>query len=163
MLSALGGLENSRASGGFSSETLMVRGRKIEAEPLGLSVHVAPGSSISARPRAVAHNFVSVSLTNARRLDASLSLSWRQLYCAVCALLTHSVLPSLAARWPRARPSRASTSRQLAPKVEARRLALNENKDRLIDVATANATIDEIASTMSDALLRGSTRGWSQW
>ena len=111
----------------------------------------------------MAHNFVSVSLTNARRLEASLSPSWRQLYCAVCALLTHSVLPSLAARWPRARPSRASTSRQLALKVEAQRLALNENKDRLIDVATANATVDEIASTMRDALLRGSTRGWSRW
>jgi hypothetical protein len=42
---------------------------------------------------------------------------------------------------------------QLALKVEAQRLALDESKGRLLDVATANATIDEIASTMRDALL----------
>ena len=41
---------------------------------------------------------------------------------------------------------------QLALKVEAQRLALDESKGRLLDVATANATIDEIASTMRDAL-----------
>jgi len=42
---------------------------------------------------------------------------------------------------------------QLALKVKAQRLALDESKGRLLDVATANATIDEIASTMRDALL----------
>ncbi len=52
---------------------------------------------------------------------------------------------------------------QLALKVEAQRLALDESKGRLLDVATANATIDEIASTMRDALLRGSARGRSRW
>ena len=52
---------------------------------------------------------------------------------------------------------------QLALKVEAQRLALDESKGRLLDVATANATIDEIASTIRDALLRGSARGRSRW
>ena len=52
---------------------------------------------------------------------------------------------------------------QLALKVEAQRLALDESKGRLLDVATANAMIDEIASTMRDALLRGSARGRSRW
>ena len=52
---------------------------------------------------------------------------------------------------------------QLALKVEAQRLALDESKGRLLDVATANATIDEIASSMRDALLRGSGRGRSRW
>jgi DNA-binding XRE family transcriptional regulator len=42
---------------------------------------------------------------------------------------------------------------QLALKVEAHRLALDESRGRLLDVATANVTIDEIASTMRDALL----------
>jgi hypothetical protein len=42
---------------------------------------------------------------------------------------------------------------QLALKVEAQRLALDESRGRLLDVATANVTIDEIASTMRDALL----------
>jgi len=48
---------------------------------------------------------------------------------------------------------------QLALKVEAQRLALDESKGRLLDVATANATIDEIASTMRDALLNWPARG----
>jgi hypothetical protein len=38
------------------------------------------------------------------------------------------------------------------------RLALDESKGRLLDVATANATIDEIASTMRDALLNWPAR-----
>ena len=42
---------------------------------------------------------------------------------------------------------------QRALKVEAQRLARDESKGRLFDVATANATIDEIASTMCDLLL----------
>jgi hypothetical protein len=37
-------------------------------------------------------------------------------------------------------------------------LALDESKGRLLDVATANATIDEIASTMRDALLNWPAR-----
>ncbi len=47
---------------------------------------------------------------------------------------------------------------QLALKVEAQRLALDEIKGRLLDIATANATIDEIASTMRDALLNWPAR-----
>jgi hypothetical protein len=47
---------------------------------------------------------------------------------------------------------------QLAWKVEAQRLALDESKGRLLNVATANATIDEIASTMRDALLNWPAR-----
>jgi hypothetical protein len=42
---------------------------------------------------------------------------------------------------------------QLALKVEAQRLALDEEKGRLIDSRTANAAIDEIAGGMRDALL----------
>lgn len=47
---------------------------------------------------------------------------------------------------------------QLALKVEAQRLALDENKRRLLDVAAANATIDEIAGAMRDALLNWPAR-----
>ena len=47
---------------------------------------------------------------------------------------------------------------QLALKVEAQRLALDENKRRLLDVAEANATIDEIAGAMRDALLNWPAR-----
>jgi hypothetical protein len=47
---------------------------------------------------------------------------------------------------------------QLALKVEAQRLALDENKRRLLDVTEANATIDEIAGTMRDALLNWPAR-----
>jgi hypothetical protein len=47
---------------------------------------------------------------------------------------------------------------QLALKVEAQRLSLDENKRRLLDVAEANATIDEIAGTMRDALLNWPAR-----
>jgi hypothetical protein len=47
---------------------------------------------------------------------------------------------------------------QLALKVEAQRLALDETKRRLLDVAEANATIDEIAGTMRDALLNWPAR-----
>ena len=47
---------------------------------------------------------------------------------------------------------------QLALKVEAQRLALDENKRRLLDAAEANATIDEIAGAMRDALLNWPAR-----
>jgi hypothetical protein len=47
---------------------------------------------------------------------------------------------------------------QLALKVEAQRFALDESKGRLLDVAIANAMIDEIASTMRDALLNWPAR-----
>ncbi|MCQ4159197.1 hypothetical protein NON00_04580 [Roseomonas sp. GC11] len=47
---------------------------------------------------------------------------------------------------------------QLALKVEAQRLALDESKRRLIDVAEANATIDEMAGAMRDTLLNWPAR-----
>ena len=47
---------------------------------------------------------------------------------------------------------------QLALKVEAQRLALDENKRRLLDVGEANATIDEIAGAMRDTLLNWPAR-----
>ena len=47
---------------------------------------------------------------------------------------------------------------ELALKVEARRLALDEEKARLLDVATANVAIDEIAGAMRDALLNWPAR-----
>ena len=47
---------------------------------------------------------------------------------------------------------------QLALKVEAQRLALDENKRRLLDVAEANATIDEVAGAMRDTLLNWPAR-----
>ncbi|MCS6930631.1 MAG: hypothetical protein NZM27_00265 [Acetobacteraceae bacterium] len=47
---------------------------------------------------------------------------------------------------------------QLALKVEAQRLALDDNKRRLLDVAEANATIDEIAGAMRNALLNWPAR-----
>ena len=47
---------------------------------------------------------------------------------------------------------------QLALKVEAQRLSLDETKRRLIDVAEANAALDEIGSTMRDALLNWPAR-----
>jgi len=46
----------------------------------------------------------------------------------------------------------------LALKVEAQRLALDESKGRLLDVTAANAAIDEIASTIRDALLNWPAR-----
>jgi len=42
---------------------------------------------------------------------------------------------------------------QLALKVEARRMALDEDKGRLLDAAAANTAIDEIAGAMRNALL----------
>jgi len=42
---------------------------------------------------------------------------------------------------------------QIALKVEAQRLTLDETKRRLVDVTEANAALDEIGSTMRDALL----------
>ena len=47
---------------------------------------------------------------------------------------------------------------ELALKVEARRLALDEEKGRLLDAAAANAAIDEIAGAMRDALLNWPSR-----
>ena len=47
---------------------------------------------------------------------------------------------------------------QLALKVEAQRLSLDETKRRLLDVAEANAALDEIGSTMRDALLNWPAR-----
>ena len=47
---------------------------------------------------------------------------------------------------------------QLALKVEAQRLALDETKRRLLDVAEANAAIDEIAGAMRDTLLNWPAR-----
>ena len=47
---------------------------------------------------------------------------------------------------------------QLALKVEAQRLSLDETKRRLIDVTEANAALDEIGSTMRDALLNWPAR-----
>jgi hypothetical protein len=47
---------------------------------------------------------------------------------------------------------------QLALKVEAQRLALDESKRRLLDVAAADAAIDEIAGALRDALLNWPAR-----
>jgi len=47
---------------------------------------------------------------------------------------------------------------QLALKVEAQRLSLDETKRRLLDVTEANAALDEIGSTMRDALLNWPAR-----
>jgi hypothetical protein len=47
---------------------------------------------------------------------------------------------------------------QLALKVEAQRLALDENKGKLLDVGAANAAIDEIAGAMRDTLLNWPAR-----
>jgi hypothetical protein len=47
---------------------------------------------------------------------------------------------------------------QLALKVEAQRLSLDETKRRLVDVNEANAALDEIGSTMRDALLNWPAR-----
>jgi hypothetical protein len=45
------------------------------------------------------------------------------------------------------------TIARLALRVEAQRMALDRTKGRLVDVAAANARIDEIAGAMRDALL----------
>ena len=47
---------------------------------------------------------------------------------------------------------------ELALKVEAQRMALDEDKGRLLDAVTANAAIDEIAGAMRDALLNWPAR-----
>ncbi len=47
---------------------------------------------------------------------------------------------------------------QLALKVEAQRLSLDETKRRLVDVTEANAALDEIGSTMRHALLNWPAR-----
>ena len=72
-----------------------------------------------------------------------------------------------ARRWPTAPPppppphgtpyARLKVA-QLALKVEAQRLALDESKRRLLDVAAADAAIDEIAGAMRDALLNWPAR-----
>jgi hypothetical protein len=61
-----------------------------------------------------------------------------------------------------AQPDRTPYARlkvaQLALKVEAQRLALDESKGKLLDVGAANAAIDEIAGAMRDALLNWPAR-----
>jgi DNA-binding XRE family transcriptional regulator len=52
----------------------------------------------------------------------------------------------------------AKTHARLLDTADPQRSALDESKGRLLDVATANATIDEIASTMRDALLNWPAR-----
>ena len=47
---------------------------------------------------------------------------------------------------------------QLALKVEAQRMALDEDKGRLLDAVTANAAIDEITGATRDALLNWPAR-----
>ena len=47
---------------------------------------------------------------------------------------------------------------QLALKVEAQRMPLDEDKSRLLDATAANAAIDEIAGAMRDALLNWPAR-----
>jgi hypothetical protein len=47
---------------------------------------------------------------------------------------------------------------QLALKVEAQRLSLDEPKRRLLDVTEGNAALDEIGSTLRDALLNWPAR-----
>ena len=54
--------------------------------------------------------------------------------------------------------SACSQGAQLALKVEAKRLALDESKRRLIDVAEVDAMIDEVAGAMRDALLNWPAR-----
>ena len=67
---------------------------------------------------------------------------------------TRSPLASSAEGTPFARLKVA----QLALKVEAQRLSLDETKRRLVDVTEANAALDEIGSTMRDALLNWPAR-----
>jgi hypothetical protein len=50
------------------------------------------------------------------------------------------------------------TIARLALRVEAQRLALDRSKGRLVDIATADARIDEIAGAMRDALLNWPAR-----
>ena len=50
------------------------------------------------------------------------------------------------------------TLAQLAQKVEAQRLAVDQEKGKLIDLSAANARIDEIAGTMRDAVLNWPAR-----
>jgi hypothetical protein len=50
------------------------------------------------------------------------------------------------------------TIARLALRVEAQRLALDHSKGRLVDVAAANARIDDIAGAMRDALLNWPAR-----
>jgi len=52
-------------------------------------------------------------------------------------------------------PSTRLKVAQLALKVESQRLSLDETKLRLVDVTEGNAMLDEIASTMRDALAGG--------
>jgi len=58
---------------------------------------------------------------------------------------------------PRFRQARLKVA-QLALKVEAQRLSVDETKRRLVDVTEANAAFDEIGSTMRDALLNWPAR-----
>jgi hypothetical protein len=50
------------------------------------------------------------------------------------------------------------TIARLALRVEAQRLALDRSKGRLVDVAAANARIDDIAGSMRDAVLNWPAR-----
>ncbi|PWS34379.1 hypothetical protein DFH01_25515 [Falsiroseomonas bella] len=50
------------------------------------------------------------------------------------------------------------TIARLALRVEAQRLALDRNKGRLMDIAAADARIDEIAGAMRDAVLNWPAR-----
>jgi hypothetical protein len=50
------------------------------------------------------------------------------------------------------------TIARLALRVEAQRMALDRSKGRLVDVAAANARINEIAGAMRDALLNWPAR-----
>ena len=55
-------------------------------------------------------------------------------------------------------PQRRLTLARLALEVEAQRLAIDETKGRLMDVAAANHRIDEVAAGMRDAVLNWPAR-----
>ncbi len=61
-------------------------------------------------------------------------------------------------RSPLARGAGAEGTPFARLKVEAQRLSLDETKRRLLDVTEANAALDEIGSTMRDALLNWPAR-----
>jgi len=67
-------------------------------------------------------------------------------------------MPELTASTREGTPFARLKVAQLALKVEAQRLSLDETKRRLVDVNEANAALDEIGSTMRDALLNWPAR-----
>lgn len=67
--------------------------------------------------------------------------------------LAATATPNTATSSPSGTPFARLKVAQLALKVEAQRLALDEEKGRLIDAQVANSAIDEIAGGMRDALL----------